>query len=119
MDDPLQKAISELDRAIRFREVELEAMRKTRAQLAGQTDKPVEPLSNEWEGMGITEASFKFLTEVGEPRGTREIADAIRSRGVRTTSHNYTATVYATLANAKSKFDRKDGLWTVKHAKKK
>ena len=68
------------------------------------------PKSTEWEGLGITEAAVRWLTEIGEPRGTRDIADAIRDRGVRTTSRNYTATVYATLANAKTKISRTS--WT-------
>ena len=51
-------------------------------------------------------------------RVPRDIADAIRDRGVRTLSRNYTATVYATLANAKSKFVRREGLWCLKSARK-
>jgi hypothetical protein len=119
MEDPLHTAIQALERAIQSREVELERMRNSLAQLRGSApDYTAAPKTTEWEGMGITEAAQKWLVEVGEARGTREIADAIRDRGVRTLSRNYTATVYATLANAKSKFVRRDGLWSLKSVRK-
>ena len=35
------------------------------------------PKSHENEGLGIVDAAKRWLTEVGEPRSTREIADAL------------------------------------------
>src|SRR4249919_2002296 len=119
MEDPLHTAINALERAIQSRKIELTAMERSLAQLKGTaTDFVSTPKTTEWEALGITEAAIKWLGEVGEPKATREIADAIRDRGVQTSSRNYTATVYATLANATSKFVRKDGLWGLKSRKK-
>lgn len=122
MEDALHTAIEALERAVQSRRAELTMMERSLEQLRGSApDMVSEPHSLEWQGMGITEAAMKWLAEVNEPRSTREIADAIRSKGVKTSSRNYTATVYATLSNARTKFSRKDGLWTVippKHGKK-
>jgi hypothetical protein len=63
--------------------------------------------------LGIVDATKKLLAEVGHELSTREIADAIRDRGVSTTSKNFVPTVYATLANAKD-FTRKNGKWDLK-----
>lgn len=115
MEDALHTAIEALERAIQSRKIELTNMERSLAQLKGSApDFTTTPKTTEWEGLGITEAAEKWLAEVGGGKQTREIADAIRDRGVRTTSRNYTATVYATLANATSKFTRKDGLWSLK-----
>lgn len=120
MDDTLHTAIEALERAIQSRKIELTTMEQSLAALQGSAPEYAgTPKSNEWADVGITEAAYRWLTEVGEPRGTREIADAIRDRGVRTTSRNYTATVYATLANARTKFHRKEGLWSAVPEKKK
>ena len=115
MDDALHTAIEALERAIQSREIELTMMKRSLQALQGTApDFQARPKSVEWAELGITEAAINFLGAVEGPKSTREIADAIRDRGVQTSSRNYTATVYATLANAKSKFVRKDGLWSLK-----
>lgn len=118
MEDALHTAIEALERAIQSREIELTGMKRSLQQLQGTAPgfQP-KPKSTEWAELGITEAAQNWLAEVGGFKATREIADAIRDRGVQTSSRNYTATVYATLANATSKFVRKDGLWGLKKPK--
>ncbi len=116
MEDRMQSAIDALERAIQERRVQLTTMEQSLAQLRGSApDYATTPKTTEWVGLGLTEAAFRWLVEMGEPRGTREIADGIRDRGVQTGSNNFTATVYATLKNAKGKFVRTpEGLWDVK-----
>lgn len=119
MEDQLHTAIIALESAIQTREVELERMKKSLEHLRGSTPTYASaPKTLEWKDLGITEAAYRWLLEVGEPRATREIAEAIRDRGVQTTSRNYTATVYATLTNARTKFIRQDGLWAAIPPKK-
>jgi hypothetical protein len=62
--------------------------------------------------LGITDATIRWLREVGEPKNTRQIADELKRRGIQTRSKNWIATVYATLANAKE-FMRKDDKWEL------
>lgn len=114
MEDPLHVAIEALQRAIQSREVELEGMKRSLNQLTNNAPEYIGTVkTNEWAGMGITDAAVLWLTEVGVPRSTPEIAEAIRDRGVRTRSKNYTATVYATLRNGLKWFVREDGLWRL------
>jgi hypothetical protein len=67
-----------------------------------------------YEGLGIADAAARFIKEIGKPVGTREIADALLSRGLQTKSKNYVATVYATLDNSKQIIRTPEGNWTVK-----
>ncbi len=117
MDDQLlTNALDALERVIQAKRDELAAYERSLALMRQSSPNPEAlppPRTNEWEKVGITEAAQRWLTEVNGPRGTREIADAIRDRGVRTQSRNYTATVYATLTNAKTKFKRVDGMWAL------
>lgn len=105
-------AISSLQRAIEARRTELTGMEQALAMMQGSTGHTATPHTTEYEGLGITEATKRYLTEMGSPRETRDIADAIRQRGLTTQSRNFVATVYATLSNSSS-FTRKDGLWTL------
>lgn len=114
MDDQLlHTALDGLERLIQHKRDELAGLEKTLTVLRGTAPDGSlpPPRSNEWTDIGITEASIRWLTEVGTPRGTREIADAIRDRGVRTRSKNFTATVFSTLTNNKKQFVRANGLW--------
>lgn len=117
--------IDTIDRAIQQQEVKLNALRKTRDELAQSIGYSPDPKTNEWEDKGILWAAEQWLQDVGEAKTTREIADAIRDRGVQTTSRNFLNTVYATLANATDRFVRlkvdkgKGGTWDLVHRKTK
>jgi hypothetical protein len=65
--------------------------------------------------LGIIEAARRLLQELGREATTREIADAIRDRGVETKSKNFVPTVYATLTNSRE-FARKGDKWVLKKA---
>jgi hypothetical protein len=69
--------------------------------------------SQDFADLGITVAAKRYLKEVGEPRSTREIADALGKRGVKTNSKNYIATVYATLHNSSAFKRTNDGTWEL------
>ena len=72
--------------------------------------------TKQYEGLGIVDATRRFLREVGEPRSTGEIKDALLERGWTTKSKNATATIYATLDNSRQ-FVRRDGMWQIKEGK--
>src|SRR5690242_10884834 len=69
------------------------------------------PTRTDFKGLGIADAATRFIKEVGEPRETREIADALLARGFETKSKNFVATVYATLTNSKQFRRTKDDRW--------
>jgi hypothetical protein len=104
MNTDLQQALESLERAKSVKQSEIEEIDKAIDQLHGLI-LVVAPgtvrKNKEYEGLGITEATIRFLTEVGEPRGTRDIADALTTRGLQTQSRNFISTLYATLANSK------------------
>lgn len=56
------------------------------------------PVRQDFKHMGILESASRLLDETGRSMSTREIADAIRLRGVETRSKSFIPTVYATLA---------------------
>ena len=68
------------------------------------------PQSMEFQHLGTTEAVKRLLKEFG-PLGTRDLADKMQDRGIKTRSKNFVATVYATLEQNKSFKRSKDGLW--------
>jgi hypothetical protein len=74
------------------------------------------PKTREFEHLGIVEATTTLLREIG-PTDTRTISERLLDRGIRTRSKNFTATVYATLDNAKQ-FKRKDNVWHLVEEKK-
>lgn len=71
------------------------------------------PIAQDFTGLGIVEAAKRWLSEVGEAKSTREIADAIRQRGLTTRSKDFIPTVYATLRNSKD-FKRDGDSWLLK-----
>jgi hypothetical protein len=76
-------------------------------------------VSLEYQGLGPVEAAERLLKEKATPLTTREIVDGMTERGWTTRSRNAVATVYATLTNAKKKFERKaeasgEGKWELK-----
>jgi hypothetical protein len=112
-NDNIQQAIDALERAVQEKRDELLRLEKALAALQQSTGQQARPRSAEYADIGITEAARRYLQEVGEPRATRDIADAIRQRGLATASRNFIATVYATLANSRQQFARHEGLWTL------
>ena len=74
---------------------------------------PLRPRIKDFEDLGITAAARRYLREEREPRTTREIANALIDRGLKTTSKNWIATVYATLRNGKMFERTKDGKWEL------
>jgi hypothetical protein len=114
MED-LQAAIEALQRAREAKAAELQAIDHALEALRGSASsgpKPVEDRQTikKFKHMGIVAAARRYLAEQGEPRTTREIADALTDGGVETHSKNYIATVYATLNNT-AHFERKGGQW--------
>lgn len=75
------------------------------------------PKSREFEHTGITEATKQLLREKG-PMSTRDLADTMLDRGIKTRSKNYVATVYATLENSSAFKRTKDGNWELVEEKK-
>jgi hypothetical protein len=98
------------------RQAEIMALRQAIAILEGSTPDELPRLrSTEYEDLGITAATKRFLREVGEPQDTRSIADALRARGLKSESKNFIATLYATLNNGKQWFERTtDGRWALR-----
>ena len=111
MED-LKAAIEALQRARDTKLAELQAIERALEALG------MPPVSRtpgrsgaEFEDLGIVSATKRYLSEVG-PRDTREIAETLQVRGVKTKSKNFVATVYATLTNSTS-FRRTDGKWEL------
>jgi hypothetical protein len=109
--------VAALERLIRERERELRQLAATLAQLRGGAAvvlPDASTVSGEYSGMGIVEATERYLREVGTAQTTRELADALVARGLHTRSRNLTSTIYATLTNAPKKFRRtEDGAWDL------
>ena len=111
----------------------LEAFRRQRLELTKQIeliDKTIEqmeatieaispssdPKSTKYADMSIAEAARAFLTEKGSPATTREIADALIDNGVKTTSKNFSMTVYTILRETQG-FERKTPYWQLASSK--
>jgi hypothetical protein len=77
-----------------------------------------------YKGMGIRQAAERYLIEVGRPAETREIADALKRRGIQTTSKDELAwvrNVFASLYHKGDKggaFERVGKKWTLAKKKK-
>jgi hypothetical protein len=111
----LQAALTSLERAKSTKLAEVEEIEKAIQQLNGLilvVAPGTMPKNREFQGMGITEATLRFLDEVGTPQDTRSIADALTDRGLQTRSKNFLATVYATLKNSK-KVRRSGEYWEL------
>ena len=116
--EELHTAIEALNRAREAKLAELQSIEQALAvlgvSLAGGPKG--RPATRDFEDLGITTATKRYLAEVREPRSTRDIADALRDRGVQTRSKNYIATVYATLRNSSAFQRTKDGTWELRKA---
>ena len=112
--EDLNTAIEALQRARETKLAELQAIdRALEALGAAAAGSQATQDSQNFADLGITVAAKRYLKEVGTPRTTREIADALQERGVKTRSKNYIATVYATLHNS-SAFERtNEGTWEL------
>lgn len=75
------------------------------------------PVRQDFKHMGILEATSRLMEETQRPMTTREIADAIRARGVVSRSKSFIPTVYATLTNSPM-FDRVGGQWVLRATKR-
>lgn len=117
----MEEAIASLERVLETKMQEAEQIRAAVASLRGMVVVvPVgaqAPNAKDYAGMGLVEAAKKFFAEVGnKPMTTRELADQLYARGWRTKSRNPTATIYATLTNAKKDFKRLEtGEWELKN----
>ena len=109
-------AVNTLERLIEQKRTELEQLEAALACLA-KTIRPIEEVdevARPYTGMGGLEAAQTWLTEVGKPQTTRELTDAMLSRGWRTASRNPVTSLHSTLKNAPQKFNRtKDGQWAL------
>lgn len=117
METTTTKAI---EQEIAHKEAEVQALKQALQILQGGhvvlavSERTTNPQSEEYRDLGIVQATTKFLREVGEPRTTSEIKDALMSRGWTTQSKNATATIYATLQNSKAFKRTSDGNWSLK-----
>jgi hypothetical protein len=91
-----------------------EAIEQMRKMILVVPTSMVSPESGEYRGVPLSEAAFRWLKAVGGPRSTRDIADAIRAKGVETRSKNYIATVYASLIQNKRFVRLDDGNWWLR-----
>ncbi len=112
-------AVTVLERLAAAQERELRETQALLARLKGGMAVVVpqpgqEPVSAEYAELGPIEAIRRYMTEVGTPQTTRELADALLARGLRTRSRNFTASIHATLKNAPGDFKRNErGQWEL------
>ena len=117
MQQDLQAAIEALKRAREVKRSELRAIDQALEALGATAESGQDrQASRDFEDFGLTAAAKRYLRESGTPRTTREIADALMERGVKTRSKNYIATVYATLNNSDFFKRTKDGTWELVEA---
>lgn len=115
----LEDALRSLERAEVEKQRELEEIRVSKAslqRLIGVVPASQATVSLEYAGLGPVEAAERLFKELGKKSlTTREIVDGMVERGWTTRSRNAVATVYATLTNARKKFERnKEAQWELK-----
>ncbi len=114
--------VEELKGALAEHEKAAQSLRAAIAALSGEdvaTAMSGVRQRTDYQDLGVTAAAKKFLREMGEPQDTRAIADALLSRGLKTHSKNFIATVYATLNNGKVFKRTKDARWQLVMAEEK
>ena len=115
----MKEAIEALQRAREAKLAELQAIEQALEALKAPIEggSSLRQKSKDFEDLGVTAAARRYLREEGEPRTTREIADALIARGLKTTSKNWIATVYATLRNGRMFVARRttSGNWRSRH----
>jgi hypothetical protein len=75
--------------------------------------------AKDFRGLGIVEATKRYLEEAREPKSTSEITKALLARGLETKSKKFVATVYSTLDNSKQfqrSGDGRKGRWALRPA---
>jgi hypothetical protein len=115
----LRNSLETIKEQIQAREQELAALRNLEAQmenaigvLAGTTVPTI--VAGPYRGLSIAEAAKNLWNEKQTPLTTREIAEGLIEKGMRTNSKNYNATVYAVL-NVTSGWNRnKKNQWEFK-----
>jgi hypothetical protein len=115
--EEIRTAIESLKRAREAKLSELRAINQALEALgaAAETGQDRQG-SHSFDDLGLTVAAKRYLREAGAPRTTREIADGLMERGIKTRSKNYIATVYATLHNSEAFRRTKDGTWELVEA---
>jgi hypothetical protein len=113
----LSTAIEEIQRQIVQKRAETLALEQALEVLKGRSLSghivPTSPNPMEYQGLGIADASKRFIQEVGRPVTTRELADVLLARGFVTKSAKFTNSVYATLVGSKQ-FVRTNDRWWLK-----
>jgi hypothetical protein len=115
MED-MKAAIEALHRARDAKLAELHGIEQALAALGASVKGGAKGRSRtqDFQDLGVTAAAKRFLREMApEPQDTRTIADAIVQRGLKTTSKNFIATVYATLNNSRAFRRTKDKKWEL------
>jgi hypothetical protein len=79
---------------------ELQRVERAIAALDGQSIQAI--AARPYAMLNVYEAAAHFLAQAGEPKTTREIANALRAGGFRTRSERFTATVGTMLSRQKS-----------------
>jgi hypothetical protein len=116
MSTELKDAAAAIEAALSIKRAEVAQLEQALATVRGLgsvlSNQAGLPSTHEFQHMGIMEASRQLFAEDGAPKSTRQLADAMLARGLRTRSRNFVATVYATLANAPKEFQRNEaGEW--------
>jgi hypothetical protein len=113
VNSSLQDAIEALKRAKAEKLREIETIDRALDELRGVAPAHAR---QDFAGLGIVEATKRYLREVNRPCSTADIKKALLDRGWTTRSKNPTATVYATLENAKqaSGIEREHGRWQLR-----
>jgi hypothetical protein len=111
----LKAAIEALQRARKAKQEELRAIEQALQSLGVSVTGATQGVNvrQDFRDLGIIAATKRYLREAGEARTTREIADALRDRGVKTQSKKYLATVYATLHNSTAFKRTDDDRWEL------
>ena len=115
MED-LAEAIEALQRARETKLAELKAIERALEALGVTTGSGPPDAEAEFEHLGIVSATKRYLSEEDGPRTTREIANALQTRGLKTKSKNFVATVYATLDKASNIRRTNDGRWELRES---
>lgn len=112
----VQHALGALERLRASKLRELRAVEKAIRHLADTMSVgPAQEQSNhlEYKGVSILEAAKHWVTRIGAPQSTRDIAEALVSGGIATRSRDFVSTVYATLAHASDFRRTSDGRWAL------
>ncbi len=112
----MQAAIQALRAQAEQKQRELAAVEKALGhleQVARMVDPESMPASSEYTGLAIAEAAKRLVTELGRSASTREIAQALLKRGIRTNSKNFSMTVY-TILRESPHFKRNGDGWSLR-----